>query len=71
LTPLDCISQTYPDYVEYRAEGPGGVQVVRVFTRTFNPRLMVYCDRGGERIPTSLFLDELIAFAQDALLKQR
>lgn len=67
MSPRDARRNIQPDGVEYRADaGSHGVQVVRVWTVTATPRFVSYLERGSERVPLSMFRDEIEEFCDDA-----
>jgi hypothetical protein len=53
--------------VEYRLRTPQGVEVVIVWTATEEPRYVSYLERGNERIPLSMFYNDITSFCVDAL----
>jgi hypothetical protein len=64
---LDAIKFPSPDVVEYRLATPLGVEVMKVWITTENPRHVSYLERGNERIPLSMFFNDTVAFCSDAI----
>lgn len=64
---LDAIKFPSPDVVEYRLRTPLGVEVVRVWIATEEPRYISYLEQGNERIPLSMFYNDITSFCVDAI----
>jgi len=58
------------DSVEYRIPQGRGQKVIRVYTATAAPRIIVYVEDGSGWKPASLFLDEVLDYVTDALRTQ-
>lgn len=67
MNPIDFHRNILPGCVEYRRAMHGGVEVVQIFLQTLTPRVLVYFERSiHDRVPLSVFLDEIISFCTDA-----
>lgn len=70
LDPSTFTATETSDYVTYVKSTPQGTFIIRVFTDSISPRILSFCQHGTERDPLSLFLDQILAFCQDAMIRK-